>query len=97
MAGSVLRDWRAFSKNTLRGFATIELPSGLVIHDISIHEKNGKWWAAMPAAPQLENGQHRFLDGKGQYKRILEWRDRGLSDKFSEVVVGLVRSQHSLT
>lgn len=89
----VLRDFRAFNKNTLRGFAIVELPAGLVIHNITIHTKNGKAWAAMPSVPQLQDGQHRVIDGKNQYKRILEWRDRDLGDRFSAALVELVKAQ----
>lgn len=90
----VLRDFRAFTKNTLRGFATVELPSGIVIHDASVHTKNGKSWVAMPAAPQTNNGTVRMVDGKPQYKKILEWKDRDLSDRFSEAVVEAVLAAH---
>lgn len=93
MAGMTLRDFRVFQKNTLRGFATLELPSGLIVHDVTVHKKNGTAWASFPSVPQLENGQHRVLDGKNQYKRILEWRDRDLGDRFSQAVVSLVEEK----
>src|SRR5882672_10421325 len=90
----VLRDFRAFTKNTLRGFATVELPSGLIIHEISVHTQNGKSWVAMPAAPQTTNGTVRVVAGKPQYKKLIGWKDRDLSDRFSEVVVAAVRAAH---
>ena len=90
----VVHSWKPVVKNTLCGFCTVELPNGLYIEDISIHHKNGRRWAAMPSVPQLENGQHRFKDGKGQYKNILHWRTRELGDQFSERLIEAIQSQH---
>ena len=43
-----VREWRPHSKNTLVGFASLERPSGLIIHNISGHEKANSRWVAMP-------------------------------------------------
>ena len=34
-------DWKAYQKNTLRGFLSLTLPSGLVIHNCTLHQKDG--------------------------------------------------------
>lgn len=86
----ILREFRPYRKNTLHGFATVELSNGLVIHDISMHEKNGKRWVGFPGVPQLQDGMHRHVDGKPQYKRVLEWTSKGRSDRFSEEVWKLI-------
>lgn len=91
-----LLDWRAVSKNTLRGFAKIKLPNGLIISDIAVHTINDQWWAALPATPQIENGQHREVDGKKQYKKILEWGDRSTGDQFSAAVIELLKEQRKV-
>jgi hypothetical protein len=31
-------------RNTLRGFCRARMPSGVVLHDNGVHEKNGTWW-----------------------------------------------------
>lgn len=90
----VVHSWKAIVKNTLCGFCTVELPNGLYIEDVSIHQKNGRWWSALPAVPQLENGQHRIKDGKPQYKNVLRWRDRDLGDRFSDALISAIKSQH---
>lgn len=89
-----LRNWRAVSRNSLLGFAEIELSNGLIILDISVHQNSGRYWAAMPAVPQLENGKHKIVDGKGQWKRVIYWNSRELSDKFSQAVVALIKQKH---
>ena len=93
-----LLEWRAFRKNTLHGFAVIEMPSGLVVRDVSIHEKAGKWWASLPSRPVLDSDgrQIRNHSGKAQYAALLGWRDRDLSDRFSAAVVALVRAEHPI-
>ena len=95
MAGMILREFRALSKNSLRGFATVELPSGLVIKDISMHTSNGKSWASLPAKPHIaKDGSPVMKDGKAQYLSILQWKNRDLADGFSAALVGLVTAEH---
>jgi len=92
MAELRLRDFRVVQKNTLRGFATFEFPNGMVIHDMPAHTKNGNSWVSFPAAPQLDNGSQKIGDnGKPVYKRIIEWRDRDLSDRFSDAAVAVIK------
>lgn len=88
-----LRDFRAVQKNTLRGFATFEFPNGLIIHEMPVHVKNGSAWVSFPSQPQLENGVHRVIDGKTQWKRLIEWRDRDLSDRFSDTAIAVIRRE----
>jgi hypothetical protein len=91
-----LVSWRALNKNSLRGFATVELPIGLTIADIPVLVSQGGLWAALPAKPQLDqNGRHRRdANGKPAYSPILQWRDKDLSKRFSATVVELVRAAH---
>jgi hypothetical protein len=95
MAGMILREFRPLSKNSLRGFATVELPSGLIVKDISLHTSNGKSWASLPAKPHIaKDGSPVMKDGKAQYLSILQWKDRALADRFSDALVGLVSTEH---
>jgi len=83
-------------KNSLRGFATVELPIGLKISDIPVLVSNGKAWAALPSKPVVDkDGQHkRDVNGKPQYGTLFEWAYRDLSDRFSQTVIALVRAEH---
>jgi hypothetical protein len=61
-----LLEWHPVRRNTLHGFAIVELPSGIVIRELSVHEKAGKRWVSMPAKPvlgqdgrQVENHAHK--------------------------------------
>ena len=43
-------DWRPIGRNTLRGFCDLRLqPSGIMLHECSLHEKGGKRWIGLPA------------------------------------------------
>lgn len=88
--------WKPLTKNSLRGFATVELPIGLKVSDVPVLVSNGKAWASLPSKPQVDkDGLHkRDANGKPAYTAILEWRDRGLADRFSAAVVDLVRASH---
>jgi hypothetical protein len=90
-----LVSWKPMVKNSLRGFATVQLPIGLTIKDVPVLASSGKFWAALPSKPVLDaEGWHVKPDGKPQYAAILEWRDRALADRFSATVVELVRQAH---
>ena len=46
----VATNFRRLERNTLKGFVTLALePSGLIIHDCTVHAKQGKAWIGMPA------------------------------------------------
>jgi hypothetical protein len=96
--GSRLRllEWRPLVKNSLRGFASVELPSGLTIADISVHVSHGKRWASLPARPQItsDGTVRRGDDGRIAYSSILKWRSRELQDGFSAAVVRAVEAEH---
>lgn len=87
-------DFRPVIRNTLRGFCVVELPSGLRIHDVAVHQRDGTAWASFPAVPQLEGGAQRVVDGKPQYKRVIEWTSRALTDGFSAAVCAELRRQY---
>jgi hypothetical protein len=77
----------------MRGFATVELPIGLVIGDIAVCIAHGCPWVSLPARPILDRDGAAMRDaaGKIRYAPILRWRDRALGDRWSDAVVELVR------
>ena len=86
------QDWRALQRNTLLGFATINIKElRLTIRDVAIHEKNGQRWAQPPAKPQIKNGALvTDAAGKLQYSPVLEFDSRAVRDAFSRAVVAAV-------
>lgn len=87
--------FKPLRRNSLRGFADIELPNGLRIAECLVLSSHGKAWATFPGKPQIgRDGAHIEIDGKKQYSTILYWRDRDTQDRWSEAVVALVRAAH---
>jgi hypothetical protein len=88
-----LISFKPIEKGSLCGFASIELPIGLLIDDIPVLVSNGKAWASLPAKPQLDqDGRHkRDVNGKLAYTAFLRWRDRDMAARFSAAIVELVR------
>lgn len=87
--------WRPVVKNTLRGFVTIELPIGLIIEDITAHERNGSAWVSLPAKAQFDQGGvPRLVDGKMQYIAVVKWRDRDLTDRFSDALIARLDAEY---
>jgi hypothetical protein len=87
---------RLLRKGSLVGFATVELPIGLIVHDCSVHQVNGKRWAALPGRAQIEDGRHRLdpATGKPAYNIVLSWRDHRLAQAFSRRVVEVFAAAH---
>jgi hypothetical protein len=91
-----LVEWRALRKNSLRGFATVELPPGLVIGDVAVGASHGRAWALLPSKPMLDAAGLALRDeeGKVRYSPMLRWRDENLRSRWSDAVVSLVRAEH---
>src|SRR5262245_6352330 len=85
-------EFKPFAKNTLRGFATILIPSiRLRIKDVAIHTKGESQWAALPAKPQIKDSKVVVsAEGKAQYTNILEFADRPTGDAFSRTAITAV-------
>jgi hypothetical protein len=84
----VCRKFRPFARNTLLGFAEIEIKDiGLTVRDVALHQKGDSRWAQLPAKPQIKDGAVVSIDGKAQYVCILEFGSREARDKFSDSVI----------
>ena len=84
--GVEITKFRACNKNTLRGFLSVRMDKvGLEIRDISLHEKNGKQWLAMPSRPYDDS------DGNRKYAFILDWFDSDRKTQFESAVLALLK------
>jgi hypothetical protein len=77
----IIRDWKSHQKHTLQGFFTATFPSGLVLHDLMLHQKNGVRWIAFPAREWKDS------QGNRQFARFVEFSDRGAADRFRDAVL----------
>lgn len=88
--------WKPVKKGTLRGFATVELPSGLQIPDVAVFQKGDRLNAVLPRKPVINSEGRHAKDQRGEplWVPALRWRDRGLEDGFSQRLGALLRTQH---
>jgi hypothetical protein len=59
--GFVVREFRSCPRNTLVGFLVIETPSGLVLRDVTLHEKGDARWISMPAKQYEKDGAKSWI------------------------------------
>jgi hypothetical protein len=86
-------DVKPVRKNSLRGFAAVRLPNGLIINDVVIGESNGRRWALLPSRAMIARDGALIRDGdKIRYAPVVEWGTRELQQQFSRRVVALVEA-----
>jgi hypothetical protein len=74
------------NKGSVRGFYNVELPSGLILKEVSAHVSHYKTWAALRAKAMLDAGGNTMRDagGKVRYAPVVEWGIPALRDEFSQ-------------
>ena len=87
-----VRDFKPIRKNTLLGFFTLALDSGLIIKECSLHEKEGKRWFSFPGKPQIDKDGKAMRDERGKilYATIIAIEDRARSAKLQQAVLEAV-------
>ena len=97
MTGAVkILDWRPLKKNSLLGFAKIELPSGMVLLDVTILTGERGPWASPPSKPMIDREGAALKDaaGKLRYSPIIEFASREIRDRWSTAVIEAMREAH---
>jgi hypothetical protein len=80
----VASDWRPMPKNTLLGFCSITLPSGMRIKECTVHEKSGKRWVSLPGKPWTKQ------DGTTGYVSILDFSTLEQKNRFQKLALEAV-------
>jgi hypothetical protein len=83
-------------EKTQVGLARVRLPSGLILHDVAIHKRNGTAWAIPPSKPVLDrNGvQVKDVTGKPLCVPVVTFASPEKCDRFSAAVIDAVRAAH---
>jgi len=92
----IIEEFVAVERNTLRGFCRVRAPSGLVLHDVSVHRKDNSVWASPPSKPMLNRDgiQMKDANGKPLWSPIISFVNREARNKFSGAVVDAMRLAH---
>jgi hypothetical protein len=94
MSGITISDWKARERGTLRGFFTADLQSGLTLHELMLHHRDGSWWISFPSKPMLGPDGAALRDERGKIrysKPLLEFSSRQARDRFVEQVLAALR------
>ncbi len=85
--------WRPVLKNTLRGFATIQQPSGMIVADVGVHISGGKAWAAPPSRLILDRDGQPMLDnhGKTRWCPLVSFTNRETQRAWSDQVIAALK------
>ena len=96
MSVVLIRDWRPMRKGSLLGFAKIELPSGMIISDVTILNGERGPWASPPSKPMVGKDGTVLTDdnGKVRYSPIIEFASKEVRNRFSAAVVDGLRAAH---
>jgi hypothetical protein len=89
----VIEDFAPQASNTPRGFARVCLPSGMILHDVAIHQRNDAAWASSASKPMVDGSGTVIRDQKGKtkYALIIEFASRELRDRFSTAAIQALR------
>jgi hypothetical protein len=89
-------DWRPLRKNSLLGFVKIEMPSGMIIADVTLLTSERGPWASPPSKPMIDRAGAVLKDerGKVRYSPIIEFTSKEVRDRFSNGVIEAMRAAH---
>ena len=91
-----ISDWKPLTRGTLRGFATVSMPSGMIVHEIAVYVTNGKAWAKPPSKPMIDRDGRVMLDdaGKRRYSQLFEFASAEIRNRWSESVIVALLAKH---
>ncbi len=91
-----IRDWRPMRKGSLLGFAKVELPSGMILADVTILAGDRDPWASPPSKPMIDRNGVAMKDanGKARYSPIIEFASKEIRERFSAGVIEAMRAAH---
>jgi DNA-binding cell septation regulator SpoVG len=96
MSTMQIRDWRPMRKGNLLGFAKVELPSGMILNDVTILAGDRGAWASPPSKPMIDRDGLAIKDanGKLKYSPLVEFASKEVRDRFSATVIDALRASH---
>ena len=90
----VAMNWKPLRKGSLVGFVSVSMPSGITVHEVSILETNGRFWASPPSKPMIDRNGVVMIDdaGKRRYSALIEFVDRDTRSRWSNAVIEALRT-----
>jgi hypothetical protein len=96
MPSVTISDFKSLERYSLRGFCTVSLPSGMILHEVAIHLSNGAWWASPASRPQIgrDGTVLKGDDNKLKYTPIVSLDSKATRDRFSASVIDALKLAH---
>ena len=79
-------NWKRLKNGSLRGFLTLTLASGVVIHNCPLLEAGGRRWVGVPSRRDLT------ADSKVHYEPIIEFATRKAHRNFERTALEVVEA-----
>jgi hypothetical protein len=87
-SGIVVEEFKAVTRNSLRGFARVRMPSGMIFHEVVVHHSGDTWWASPAARPVSDKA------GKSTWQPTVTFASKEIRDRFSAGVITALRISH---
>lgn len=68
MSAIRILDWRPLRKNSLLGFVKVELPSGMIIADVTVLMGERGPWASPPSKSMIDRDGVAMKDANGKLR-----------------------------
>jgi DNA-binding cell septation regulator SpoVG len=79
----IAADWRPVVKNSLQGFLSLTLPSGMIVRECSLHQKDSSRWVSMPAREYKK-------DGESKWRAVIDFSDKETGKAFQKRALAAV-------
>jgi hypothetical protein len=91
----IVEDWKPVGRNTLLGFCRVRLPSGMILHDVAVHTRDGTWWVSPASKPMLsaDGTALRDAEGKIRYQPIVSF-EKTARQRFNSAIIDALRLAH---
>jgi hypothetical protein len=95
VSGIVIEELTPVIRNSLRGFARVRMPSGVIFRDVRIYEKDGTRWASPPSKPMLgRDGTQIKRSDKPMWAPVVSFATKEVRDKFSSAIIAAIEAAH---
>lgn len=85
--GIQISNWKSTERNTLRAYFSATLPSGLILHNLSLHERSDGRWINYPSRETTDE------DGNTQYVPLISFIDADTKYTFRDAVLEAIEQQ----
>ncbi len=77
-----IKKFRKYEKGMLRGFFEVELPSGMCVRDLTLHQTDdGRRWVGYPSKPYEDD------EGNTKYQNQIYFPDKKVHHQFQQRVL----------